>query len=107
MLEFRFLLLAQRHSLPAMVFQHEVRIGRRTFRIDAAYPELKLAIEVDGYETRSSPEAFAEDIERQNALVLEGWPILRFPWSRVVGDSAAVAADILRALRTLSRGVHG
>jgi very-short-patch-repair endonuclease len=101
------LLLAQRHALPEMEFQHQVRIGRRTFRIDAAYPELKLAIEIDGYEMRSSPEAFAADIERQNALVLEGWTILRFPWSRVVGDAAGVAADILRALRTLSRDLHG
>jgi very-short-patch-repair endonuclease len=106
-LELRFLLLAQRHALPEMEFQHQVRIGRRTFRIDAAYPELKLAIEIDGYEMRSSPEAFAADIERQNALVLEGWTILRFPWSRVVGDAAGVAADILRALRTLSRDLHG
>jgi very-short-patch-repair endonuclease len=106
-LEFRFALVVLRHDLPSPTYQHPVRIGRRTFRIDAAYPELKLAIEVDGYEKRSTPEAFVRDLERQNALVLEGWTVLRFPWAQIVGDPAAVAYAILSALRTLTRDFHG
>jgi very-short-patch-repair endonuclease len=105
-LELRFLLLAQRQGLPKMVFQHEVRIGGRTYRIDAAYPDLKLAIEVDGYAKRASPEAMARDLARQNALVLAGWTILRFPWSRVVGDPSSVAEEIMRALWSLTRAAH-
>jgi very-short-patch-repair endonuclease len=106
-LEFRFALVVLRHGLPTPEYQHPVRIGRRTFRIDAAYPELKLAIEVDGYEKRSTPEAFVKDLERQNALVLEGWTVLRFPWNQIIGDPAAVAHAILSALRTLTRDFHG
>ena len=106
-LEFRFALLALRYALPTFAIQHKVRIGRRTFRIDAAYPAIKLAIEVDGYDTHSTPEALAYDLERQNALVLDGWTVLRFPWSAVVGDPASVASAILSALRTLSREFHG
>jgi very-short-patch-repair endonuclease len=105
-LELRFLLLAQRQGLPRMVFQHEVRIGGRTYRIDAAYPDLKLAIEVDGYAKRASPEAMARDLARQNALVLAGWTILRFPWSRIVGDPSSVAEEIMRALWSLARAAH-
>jgi very-short-patch-repair endonuclease len=105
-LELRFLLLAKRFDLPAMAFQHEVNIGGRTYRIDAAYPALKLAIEVDGYAKRSTPEAMARDLARQNALVLDGWTILRFPWSRIVGDPSGVAEEIVRALWSLARAAH-
>jgi len=105
-LELRFLLLAKRFELPAMVFQHEVSIRGRTYRIDAAYPVFKIAIEVDGYAKRSTPEAMDRDLARQNALVLDGWTILRFPWSRVVGDPAGVAEEILRALWSIARAAH-
>ena len=46
------------------------------------YPELKLAIEVDGFEHHSSPDAFQRDRTRQNRLVALGWTVLRFTWER-------------------------
>ncbi len=71
-----------------------------------AYPALKLAIEIDGYEERDSLTSLAADTRRQNLLVLEGWTILRFTWLDIVLDPDTVARQILAALAALgvSRG---
>ena len=61
-LEKRFTQLAKRRGLPPLSLQHEVwEAGRFVARVDAAYPELKLAIEVDGFEHHSTPDAFQYD----------------------------------------------
>ncbi len=49
-----------------------------TYWIDVAFPGLKLAIEVDGWEFHKTKEAFENDRWRQNDLVLAGWRVLRF-----------------------------
>ena len=103
LLERRFLDLARRGGLPAPVVQYEVwESGRFVARIDAAYPELKIAIEVDGYGPHSSPEAFQRDRTRQNRLVALGWTVLRFTWDDVVRRPAEVARIIEEAIRRAS-----
>lgn len=100
-LEFRFNLGPGQRGLPPYRYQHEVRIGRKKYRIDFAYPEVLLAIEVEGYEFHSSPEATANDSERRNQLQLAGWSVLTFGWNRVVNDPRGVARDILLRLGQL------
>jgi very-short-patch-repair endonuclease len=100
-LEFRFHIGPGRHGLPPYQYQHEVRIGRKRYYIDFAYPEVMLAIEVDGYQQRASKDSLAYDNDRANQLVLAGWTILRFTWDRVLGDPAGVAAEILLKLGQL------
>lgn len=98
-LEKRFTSLARRHGLPPLALQYEVwSAGRFVGRVDAAYPDLKLAIEVDGYEHHSTPDAFQRDRTRQNALVTLGWTVLRFTWADVVKRPAHVAKMIEQAI---------
>lgn len=98
LLETRFVDLVRRHDLPRPVFQHEVwHAGRFMARIDAAYPDLLLAIEVDGFAAHASPDAFQRDRTRQNRLVALGWTVLRFTWADVVRDPASVARTIRQA----------
>ena len=92
-LEFRFHIGPGR-GLPPYRYQHEVRIGSKAYRIDFAYPEVQLAIEVDGYEKRASAEALTYDNERANQLVLAGWTVMRFTWAHVLNDPARVASHI-------------
>lgn len=100
LLERRFLDLTRKAGLPVPVVQHEVwESGRLVARIDAAYPDRKIAIEVDGYGPHSSPEAFQRDRTRQNRLVALGWTVLRFTWDDVVRRPAEVARTIEAALR--------
>jgi very-short-patch-repair endonuclease len=50
------------------------------YKVDVAFPQQKVAIEVDGWAFHSDPEAFAIDRKRQNAIALLGWQVLRFTW---------------------------
>lgn len=94
-LERRFTALARRFRLPPLTLQHEVwEAGRFVARIDACYPDLKVAVEVDGFEHHSSPDAFQRDRTRQNALVALGWTVLRFTWNDVVKRPEEVAQSI-------------
>lgn len=102
LLEKRFFDLVRHHDVPRPVIQYEVwHAGRFIARVDAAYPELKLAIEVDGYRHHSSPDAFQRDRTRQNRLVALGWTVLRFTWADVVQRPAMVAQTIREAVNRL------
>jgi very-short-patch-repair endonuclease len=92
-------LLAAR-GLPPAVPEYEVWNGA-TFvaRVDFAYPELLLAIEVDGFAAHSSVDAFRCDRARQNALVTAGWTVLRFTWTEVDDNSPRVGSTIRDARR--------
>jgi very-short-patch-repair endonuclease len=102
LLEPRMARLIRDAGLPSAAFQHEVRhAGRLVARVDFAYPDVRLAVEVDGWGSHSSPRAFQSDLARQNALVALGWTVLRFTWPDVVRRPAIVGTDIRRVLRTL------
>ena len=71
--------------------------GTRAF-IDLAYPRLKIAIELDGWDAHGIRSAFEPDRIRANDLVLLGWTVLRFTWSMTdVYLCETVAAAIARA----------
>jgi very-short-patch-repair endonuclease len=74
------------------VFQRPVPEARA--KVDFAYPELRLAIEVDGYESHGTPRAMTADHERQRRLVAAGWTVIRFTWQDVVRRPSRVAADL-------------
>ncbi|MCZ7525545.1 MAG: type IV toxin-antitoxin system AbiEi family antitoxin domain-containing protein [Acidimicrobiia bacterium] len=65
-------------GLPPPTPQHEVVVGGHRYRLDLAYPEVRLAIEVDGWVVHHTRTAFDGDRHRANALVAAGWTILRF-----------------------------
>jgi hypothetical protein len=99
LLERRFMSLVTRAGLPRPVFQHEVwHNGRFVARVDGAYADRKVAIEIDGFSAHSSPDAFQRDRTRQNRLVALGWTVLRFTWDDVVKRPTMVATTILEAL---------
>lgn len=102
LLEPRMARLLRVHGIEGWAFQFEVVISGRRYRIDFAFPQWRLAIEVDGYRKRSSPEAMQRDLERQNDLVHAGWTVLRFTWHDVVRRPEYVARSILCALPSSS-----
>lgn len=77
-LETRILRVIVSAGLPVPVQQHRVRIAGRQVRIDLAYPDVKLAIELDGWEFHGTRTAFDDDRARANLLVAHGWTLLRF-----------------------------
>jgi hypothetical protein len=77
-LEMRVLRAIVAAGLPEPVQQYWVDVGGKRRRIDLAYPELKLAIEVDGYGTHSPRSAFDADRVRETELEIIDWDRLHF-----------------------------
>ncbi len=78
-----------------------VKVGDRLCWLDFGAVALRLAVEVDGVRVHSDPTVFAADRERQNALILAGWTVLRFTPQQIDGDLPGVLAQISRAIETL------
>jgi hypothetical protein len=102
--EARMARLLAAEGLPPAVPEYEVwsHDGRFVARVDFAYPELRLAIEVDGFAAHSSLEAFRHDRVRQNALVGAGWTVLRFTWGEAEDGAPRVGRAIRDARRRLA-----
>ncbi|MGE2688366.1 DUF559 domain-containing protein [Mycolicibacterium pulveris] len=69
------------------------------FKVDVAFPDLKIAIEVDGWAFHSDSEVFVKDRQRQNVIALLGWQVLRFTWLDLTEHPARVIAEIKFACR--------
>lgn len=97
-LEAAFARMCKQHDLPTPVFQHEVWVGGRRRRLDAAWPRQMVAVEVDGFASRVSLDRFQDDRTRQNALVRAGWTVLRFTWADVTRRPGATATTLTSVL---------
>ncbi len=87
-------------GLPRPQLQHVVRLGGgATYRLDLAWPDLRLAVEADGAAVHANASALRNDLRRQNALVAAGWTLLRFTWA----DLGRIAAPVRDALRRAGR----
>lgn len=93
LLEPRFACLLREQGLPPMQFQLHVRDddGRFVARLDFALPEVRLAVEVDGYDTHARPEDREADYARELRLKALGWEVVRLTWRQVVRRPAWVA----------------
>jgi very-short-patch-repair endonuclease len=77
-LEGRVLRILRDAGLPEPATQHRVRLGGRSRRIDIAYPELRIAIEVDSWSHHGRDlEQFHDDRRRNTGLAVGGWLLLQ------------------------------
>jgi len=80
---------------PPPVYHYLIPAGLgRMYEIDFAYPEAMLLIEVDGYTTHTTTEAFESDPIRDNWLIDRGYMVRRYTRKRVLEQSHVVAAEI-------------
>jgi putative AbiEi antitoxin of type IV toxin-antitoxin system/uncharacterized protein DUF559 len=93
-LESGFLTLCHAHSIP----QPEVNVKVGPFTVDFLWPARRLAVETDSYAYHRGRIAFQDDKARDLELRRRGLLVLRFSEDQVTRQSAAVAADVLRAL---------
>jgi hypothetical protein len=97
-LESMMLRLIQDHGLPTPAI--EITVGPSgEYRLDFAYPRIKLAIEVDGYVWHFTPEHMRRDHRRRNRLQASGWRILVFTWVDITERPHEVA-EAIRAFAT-------
>ncbi len=68
------------------------------WKIDVAFPEATIAVEVDGWAWHADVERFGNDRHKGNALVRSGWELLRFTWHDLAHRPEYVVAEIRAAL---------
>jgi hypothetical protein len=93
-LEERFIALCDRHGLP----QPAVNARVAGFEVDFLWARAGVVAEVDGYAYHRSPQAMSTDHERDVALVLSGFRVLRFTWRDVTKRASYVAKAVRHAL---------
>lgn len=57
------------------------------YRVDFAFPDEKVAVELDGYEYHNSKEQFTNDRKRQREMEVGGWRFIRFSGSEVYSNA--------------------
>jgi hypothetical protein len=86
-------------GIPACEQQYRLQLPGGPVRLDAAWPEVKLAVELDGAAFHGSREARERDLRRDAALAALGWVVLRFSYRRLTREPDACRAEILAAYR--------
>lgn len=67
--------------------QVSIEVMGEVFRVDLADPARRIVVECDSYEYHmGSKELWNRDIDRYNALALDGWIVLRITWRQAIGD---------------------
>jgi very-short-patch-repair endonuclease len=79
-----------------------VLLGDLTFYVDVIFRKRKLAIEIDGRSYHNGAEVFETDRWRQNLLVLDGWCVLRFTWTRINERPEEIIAMVRHAIEMLT-----
>ena len=78
-----------------------VTLDGENYFLDIAFPDLRLVVEIDGRLHEDDPEVFENDRWRQNALVLDGWTVLRFTWLMLVDRPNVFVDRVRRAIRSI------
>ena len=93
--------LLRRRGLPTPVFQHVIRHnGRFIARVDAAYPELRIAIEFDSYEHHTGKLALVRDNDRRNELRRIQWQTITFTAADLQRGGGHALEALIVALRS-------
>lgn len=72
------------------------------FKVDAVWPDLKLVVEVDGYEFHGDRDAFESDRARDAVLVAHGYRVLRFTARQLRDRPLLVLGQLAAALALAS-----
>jgi very-short-patch-repair endonuclease len=82
-------------GMPGFLRQFPVVLPHAHIRLDAAIPELRVAIELDGAAFHGDQAARERDMRRDVALAGLGWVDLRFSYRRLTTEPDACRREIL------------
>lgn len=88
------------HGLPKPEFEYEIHDRRGLIgRVDLAYPEAKIAIELDSVRWHLNRASFENDPVRRNRVVNQGWAPLSFTWQACYERPFEIVKTVRTALR--------
>lgn len=83
---------------------HEVRLrGYGQAFLDLAFVAERVLVEIDGWAYHRGLRAFLRDARRQNALVLDGWIVIRTNWFELEQQPDEFVRNVRAALATRAR----
>jgi very-short-patch-repair endonuclease len=83
--------------------QFRVATSRAVAYSDLAFPEVRVAVEIDGYVAHTRPQEFRFDRVLQNRLIAElGWTVLRYTPYEIATRPHYVVAEIRAAVSQAS-----
>jgi hypothetical protein len=94
-------------GLPAPQLQYRVDLPGGPVLLDAAWPELKIAVEFDGAAFHGRPADRERDLRRDAALAALGWVVLRFGYRDVTERPHVCRARVAAAHRQRAGMVPG
>lgn len=97
-----FLRLIDAAGLPEPRCEVDLAVAGHRYRIDCAYPDSLVAIELDGQD-HDEPVQIEADARRDANLESIGWMALRFTWRRFSEEPDEVLADVRAALTDRGR----
>lgn len=95
--EQRFQQLLRDEQIVGFVGNRRVRVFGRSYVLDLADPDRRVAIEFDSVEFHSDRRAFEADRRKHNDLEAAGWRVLHVTWRMLVEEPA----EVLRRIRQL------
>jgi very-short-patch-repair endonuclease len=100
-LETRFMRVLRDRGLPTPVPQFVIRTtaGRFIARVDFAYPDAGLVIEVDSYLHHGGRRKFEDDLRRRTELVAAGWQVVHVTARQIQRGAPEICALIARTVR--------
>lgn len=98
-LEEAFYSLVASSDLPPGTRQARVRGPSGALRLDYLWEEVSLIVEVDGWSTHGTREAFQADRSRDRAMLIEGRETMRFTWDDVIERPGRVLEEIRHVLQ--------
>ena len=93
-LEARFLDVLDKADLPRPRINTPIHLNGHTIEPDCTWPHHHLIVELDGYASHSTRQAFEKDRARDRRLQAAGWHVLRITWRQLHDDPNAIADEI-------------
>ena len=102
-LEREFLAKSNLAGLPRPLTQQVLsRAKNRLIRVDCQYPRTRVVVELLGYRWHRTAEQLRRDVERMNALVLDGFLPLQFTTAQLIEEPNWIFDTIRTALASAS-----
>jgi hypothetical protein len=92
--------LLETSGLPRPALEHRIESPRGDLlgQVDLAYPDRRVAIELDSVRWHLNREAFERDPRRRNRITVAGWTVLNFTWSDFRDHPMALVTTVHTAL---------
>jgi very-short-patch-repair endonuclease len=95
-LERRFLTFLEANELPRPLVNESLD----PFTPDFRWPNERLIVELDGFETHGTRQAFERDRARDRQLIAEGWRVARITQRQLDNSPEELAAELTAMLRS-------